>query len=34
MLRLEGYSTTALPGAVEPAALEPIRLALAPPRLD
>jgi NAD(P)-dependent dehydrogenase (short-subunit alcohol dehydrogenase family)/acyl carrier protein len=34
LLRLEGYSTTALPGAVEPAALEPIRLALAPPRLD
>jgi acyl transferase domain-containing protein/NADP-dependent 3-hydroxy acid dehydrogenase YdfG/acyl carrier protein len=34
LLRLEGYSTTALPGAIEPAALESIRLALGVPRLD
>lgn len=32
LLRLEGYSTTALPDAVEAAALEPIRLAMAAPR--
>ncbi len=34
LLRIEGYSTTALPSAVEPAALEPLRLALAGPRAD
>ncbi len=34
LLRIEGYSTTALPGAVESAALEPIRVALAGPRSD
>jgi hypothetical protein len=27
-LRLEGYRTTALPGALDPAALEPIRTAM------
>ncbi len=34
LLRIEGYSTTTLPSAVEPAALEPIRVALAGPRSD